>query len=463
VRRDRGEQPPGWARGRRGILGPTVMIVAIPGRFRVRGLGACVAAVLACGGGGSGDDVDGGDGPPVGGSSDVFDESVIRTYDIEVADSDWQWLNDNATLEEYVPAALRFEGASYSEVAIRYKGSFGSLYSCFDGQGNRICDKLSIKLKFNEYVPEARFRGLKRINLHSMEADPTNMHDAIGYKLFRDVGVAAPRTAYARVVINGELIGLYAVVEQIDGRFTRAMFPDGGEGNLYKEVWPSHASEQPYLDALKTNEDENPSADKMVRFAQALADGGEAGFAEVIEQWIGTEYLARYMAVARLIDSWDDIVGWYCVGGTCFNHNYYWYESTAEDRVWLIAWDLDHTFEEPSPIRTYYGIADWDEVDADCTPVDVFLGIQGRAPACDPFIRHMATQLWDQYAAESQALLDGPFSAAAMNARIGELETLIEDAVAEDPNRPPLSEWREAVEALGPVVEAKRAHVAGKL
>jgi hypothetical protein len=75
----------------------------------------------------------------------------------------------------------------------------------------------------------------------------------------------------------------------------------------------------------------------------------------------------------------------------------------------------------------------------------------------------MATQLGDQYAAESQALLDGPFSVAAMNARVGELEALIEDAVAEDPNRPPLSEWREAVEALGPIVEAKRAHVASKL
>ena len=40
--------------------------------------------------------------------------------------------------------------------------------------------------------------------------------------------------------------------------------------NRKQEVRPEHVSEQPYLDALKTNEDENPSADKMVRFAQAI-------------------------------------------------------------------------------------------------------------------------------------------------------------------------------------------------
>jgi hypothetical protein len=172
----------------------------------------------------------------------------------------------------------------------------------------------------------------------------------------------------------------------------------------------------------------------------------------------------RYMAVARLVDDWDDIVGWYCVTGQpCFNHNYYWYESTAEDRVWLIAWDVDHTFEEPSPIRTYFSMPDWDDTSADCTPKDIFPGIQGRAPACDPFIRGMATQLWDRYASSSQALLDGDFAEAAIGARIDELHDLIRDAVAEDPNGPGLSGWDTGVSDLRDAVTAKRAWVAGKL
>jgi spore coat protein H len=394
----------------------------------------------------------------------LFDEAVIRTYELDVADADWAWLNDNALLEQYVPATLHFEGEVHDQAAIRYKGSVGSLKLCFDGMGNQVCDKLSIKLAFDEYDDEGRFYGLKKINLHAMEPDPTRMHEAIGYKLFRDHGVAAPRTAYARVVVNDELIGLYAVVEQIDGRFTRERFPDGGEGNLYKEVWPVHLGEPPYLAALETNKDENPSADKMVRFAADLTQAGDAGFVDVVEAWMDADELMRYMAVARLIDSWDDIVAWYCVDGQpCINHNYYWYESTAEDRVWLIAWDVDHSFEEPSPIRSNYGMPDWDDIDADCAPIDVFLGIQGRAPACDAFLRGMATGLWDRYVVESEALLAGDFSLAAMNARIDELAALIADAVAEDPNGIDVAEWDAAVASLRDIVAAKRDHVAAKL
>ena len=438
-------------------------------RALLRALCLILVPALACGGdddsgsppdGGDG----GGDGGPIGGDSAViFDESVIRTYEVDVAEDDWQWLNDNATLEEYVPATVHFEGETYSQIGIRYKGGYGSLFTCFDSQGNRTCDKLSIKLAFDEYDPEGRFYGLRKVNFHSMEADPSHMHDAIVYKLFRDQDVPAPRTAFARLVVNGELLGLFAVVEQIDGRFTRARFPDGGEGNLYKEVWPEHTTEQPYLDALETNEDEQPSADKMVRFAQALADAGDEGFAGVIEAWTDPDQLVGYMAVARLVDHWDDIIAFYCAGGPCFNHNYYWYESTAEDRVWLIAWDVDHTFEEPSPVRTYFGMPDWDEVDADCTPRDIFLGIQGRAPACDPFIRGMVTQLWDRYAAASEALLAGDFAVDAMNARIDQLEALIADAVVEDPNGPSVSEWQSAVDALREIVVDKRAWVEAKL
>lgn len=432
----------------------------------------CAAALfgaVACGG----DDdsrpgADGGPGPDggaIGGdSAAIFDESTIRTYELEVAADDWQWLNDNATMEQYVPATLHFEGESYPGIGVRYKGGYGSLYTCFDSEGNRTCDKLSVKLAFDEYDPEGRFYGLKKLNFHSMEADPSHMHDAIVYKLFRDQDVPAPRTAYARLVVNGELLGLFAVIEQIDGRFTRARFPDGGEGNLYKEVWPEHTTEQPYLDALETNEDEQPSAAKMVRFAQALAAAGEDGFAGVIEQWMDPDQLMRYMAVARLVDHWDDIIAFYCVGGQpCFNHNYYWYESSDADRVWLIAWDVDHTFEEPSPVRTYFGMPDWDEVEADCTPKDIFLGVQGRAPACDPFIRGMVTQLWANYAAASQALLDGDFAVAALDARIDELSDLIDQAVAEDPNGPTASAWRTAVDDLRGIVLDKRAWVEAKL
>jgi len=435
--------------------------------------GALALACVACGSTSS-DGADGGnqpgvdaapavDGGVVGSPDYIFDETEIRTYNLTISDTDWTWLNDNAQLEEYVPAKLEFEGQVLDQIGVRYKGSFGSLFSCFDGEGNRICPKLSFKFKFNKYVSGTKFYGQKKVNFHSMKSDSTQMHEALGYTLYRNSNVYAPRSAYAKITVNGELIGLFSIVEAISGRFTRERFSDGGEGNLYKEIWPSYSTEQPYINALETNEDENPSADKMVRFAGAIAASTDATFPGVLAQWMDVDALMRQLAVDRLIDHWDGIVAWYCQGATCTNHNYYWYEETTQDRIWLIPWDLDNTFDEPSPIRTYFGMPDWDELSRGCAPVEVFWGIMGSPPYCDDLIGKIVRTMWPQYVAATQTLLDGDFRQSALNARIDTLAALIRPEVAQDPNGPPLSEWEAAVAKLKNDIAAKRAYIQAKI
>jgi hypothetical protein len=244
--------------------------------------------------------------------------------------------------------------------------------------------------------------------------------------------VAAPRAVHARLVINGELQGLFVLVEYIDGRFTRRYFPDGGEGNLYKEVWPMFTTPSPYREALRTNEDEAPSMDKMIRFASALDEADDSTFESVLDGWMDTDALMRQMAVDRAVEHWDGIVAWYCGGGSCTNHNYYWYESTDTDRMWLVPWDLDRSMVWPPEVRTQYGMPDWDEP-ADCDPIPVLGITNGRPPHCDKFIGSMARTMWDRYVAQTEVLLAGPFSAASMAAKVDAIETQIAPAVEEDP------------------------------
>lgn len=394
----------------------------------------------------------------------VFDETVVRSYNLTVDPADWQWLNDNAQLEQYVPAELEFEGQTYAQIGVRYKGSYGTLFSCFDGAGNRICPKLSIKLKFNEYVAGQKFYGLKKVNFHSMKSDPSQLHEAIGYTLYRNFGVYAPRSAYARITVNGELLGLFSIVEAIDGRFTRDRFADGGEGNLYKEIWPSYDTEGPYLAALKTNEDTpGVSAAKMVRFANDLAASTNQNFRSVLSAWMDIDALMRQLAVDRLIDHWDGIVAWYCNGATCTNHNYYFYEEVARDRIWLVPWDLDNTFAEPSPIRTYYNMPDWDELERGCAQVDIFWGLKGLPPYCDNFIGKLVTVMWDDYAAATRTLLDDHVQLSAINARIDALAAIIRPHVMVDPNGPNPADWEAAVQQLKSNIAAKRAYIEAKL
>ncbi|WP_205633159.1 CotH kinase family protein, partial [Enhygromyxa salina] len=424
--------------------------------MRKRGLIVGLVVALGCGPpasgvdgetdtGGEGNPGDGdpgdGDGDPGDGDGDpdatyVFDQNELRTYELEIAPADWAQLNEDPTAEIYVPAQLHFEGQTWGPIGVRYKGGYGSLYWCFDGQGNQVCPKISMKLKFTEYTNGPLFHGLKRLNFHAMSGagggDTSKLHDRLGYNLFRDNGVIAPRAVHARLLINGELVGLFIVVEQIDGRFTDDRFPADGDGNVYKEVWPVHQWEGAYLSALETNEDQDPSAAKMVAFASALAAGGDAGFNGVIEQWMDADALMRYIAVDRAIENWDGIVGLY--GLPAGNHNFYWYEETLADRVWLIPWDLDRTFDYPNPIVTQYGTPVWNEAPGSCAGIPTFGGVNRYPAMCDDFIRRIVTQRHDEWTAAAQEFLNTLFTQEELDSRVDFYANQIDAAVQEDPD-----------------------------
>jgi spore coat protein H len=403
------------------------------------------------GDGETGDGDGDGDGEPDGpGSEYIFDQNELRTYELEIAPADWATLNQDPTAEIYVPGTLHFEGQSWPSIGVRYKGGYGSLYFCFDGQGNQTCDKLSMKLDFTEYDDDAPlFYGLKHLNLHAMSGagggDVSKLHDRVGYNLFIDNGVIAPRVVHARLLINGELIGLYIAVEQIDGRFADHRFPDDGDGNVYKEVWPVHLWEDPYLFALETNEDQNPSAAKMVAFATQLANAGDAGFNAVIEQWMDADALMRYIAVDRAIENWDGIVGLY--GLPAGNHNYYWYEETLTNRMWLIPWDLDHTFDYPNPMVAQYGEPVWNEVPQSCAGIPVFADIYRYPAMCDDFIRRIVTERDAEWKAAAQSFLDTLYTQEALDGRVDFYANQIDAAVQEDPDLD-YAQWQIAVDIL---------------
>jgi spore coat protein H len=386
----------------------------------------------------------------------VFADDQLRTYELTLANADLQRLDADPLSEEYVPGTLTVDGEQYDPVGVRYKGSYSTLESCIDGQGNRICPKLSIKIKFNEFETSQRFHGLKRLNFHSMSADPSLLRERLAYGLFRDMAVAAPRAAHARLIINGQLAGLFALVEQIDGRFTRNRFADGGQGNLYKEVWPMYDQAEPYVQALTTNEEPEPDVSKMLRLAQAIASAADdAERAAVLERWLDVDWMARLLAVDRGIYNGDGVTVWYCFAGEgCRNHNLYWYEEANADRVWLIPWDVDSSLFDPRGGDPYQPF-EWDQWPVPCEPVDLPDSAgHVRAPACDPLTRALATQFGDRVAAALTDFLAGPFAVATVQGQLDRWAAQIEPAVAEDRNGPDVEAWRTAVSDLRDAIVA---------
>lgn len=398
-------------------------------------------------------------------SAAFFNDKQVHELDVEVNPDDLALIDSDPSAEMYVDASVKVDGESIGTVGLRYKGSAGAFIApCTSAQypgemrGARV-GKCSMKLDFDRVNGDQRLHGLKKLNLHAMGRDSSMLREQLGYSLFREMGIATPRTTYARVVINGELQGLYLGVEQIDGRFTRARFSEGGKGNVYKEVWPNTLDPARYIAALETNEDDDSvSVMSMLAFATAVQFEPKAAL-----NWLDRDYMLNYIAVDRMILNDDGAFRFYCTvfrgidfgGGR--NHNFYWYESPVGTRLWLMPWDLDLSFA--GALRTR---VDRDWRDASACECHLAEGVERasmqRAPACDPLIGEVAKWL-DNYDEVVDKLIEGPLSADAVDKKLMRWIDLIQPTVKEAAgvnSAPSESDWQEAVATLRSVINHTR-------
>jgi spore coat protein H len=363
----------------------------------------------------------------------VFAQNTLRHYEIEVDPDQWAYINETAYLEQYIEGRLTVDGETLAPIGVRFKGFRGSLYNCFDfdDQGNslgRTCRRLSLKVAFDEYDDTRRFHGLKKLNFHAMRNDSSLMRERLGYWLFRAFGVPAPRAVHATLTVNGENLGLFALVEDIDGTFARARFPDGGKGNIYNERWPTSSADPAYFRSGLQSNRNDPDLDlsPMVRFAEAVMGATDETIEAVLREHTDFDVLMRYLAVDRAIDHWDGPTAFRCqpvtdvpplppevfeaqtppLGWeTCQNKNFYWYQDEDDGRLWLTAWDMDFTFS------AFSQFPDWNTAPSSCEVEQ-----SGRPPRCDKLIDWFATVLRPHYARAGQELLAGPFEPELLRA-----------------------------------------------
>lgn len=393
----------------------------------------------------------------------IFDQTTVRSYNLVIAQADLITLNSNPEAEMYVPGMLELEGKTYGPLSVRYKGSVGAWRPpCVLSPGNNLpkYGKCSIKVDFSKPDGTAKFFGVEKLNFHSMNPDDSMLRERLGYAMFREMGVASPRTAHARVLINGVLEGLFIVVENIDERFTRSRFSEGGRGNLYKEIWPMFGEASMYITALENNSSQATAAgvQKMLDFKAAIDDSAEAA-----EAFLDRDYMLRYMAVDRVIINDDGIFHWWCEYGAqgnntgqYGNHNYYWYEATAAERMWLIPWDLDTSFDGLAENRIEL---QWDKPAA-CMCTMNSVGTVEWPASCDQLTKYMAT--WSApYEAMVDAFIAGPFAAPAVDAKLDAWATQIEPYVAEASgwnSAPTSAAWKRAVTQLKATISSARVH-----
>ena len=241
---------------------------------------------------------------------------------------------------EYVHADLEIAGTRLTNVAVRYKGN-GTF------MGSRMTDKKSLKVDLNEFVSGQQFAGVGKINLHNNVTDASWMNEPLSYALYRDAGVPAPRSTYARVrvtapgVHTNDYLGLYSIIENPDNRWAEARFGTK-KGAIFKPVTPTlfqHLGDdwkayQQIYDA-KT-ELTAKQKQRVIEFARLVTLADDAEFARRAPEFLDVDAFGRFMAVTVWLSTLDSIL--------TIGQNYVMYLHPKTDRFQFVPWDLDHSF-----------------------------------------------------------------------------------------------------------------------
>lgn len=264
-----------------------------------------------------------------------------RGFSLQGQDGKRNGLSSMRGLEfNYVHADLKFEGQSFRDVAVRYKGNGTYMQSASEL-------KRPLKLDLNEFVKGQKLAGVSKLNFHNNVTDASWMNEALAYRLYRDAGVPAPRVGYARLRLNvpqehtNTILGLYTLVENVDSNFAEDVL-DSKKGLLLK---PSTPQLFKYLgedwEAYKqTYDPKTPvyasQARRVIDFCKLLTDADDATFAAQAPDFVDFDEISRFLAVTVWISTLDSILG--------MGQNFVVHLHPKTKKLQLMPWDLDHAF-----------------------------------------------------------------------------------------------------------------------
>lgn len=237
---------------------------------------------------------------------------------------------------------LEFGDAAFTNVAVRLKGNGTFL-------GAMRNHKRPFKVDLNKHVKSHELAGRTTLNFGNLSADLSFLSDALAYEFFREAGVPAPRTAFARLLLtidgrfDHRLLGLYVVVENPDADWAHERF--GVEGvalfkpvtyELFKDLgndWKAYAAI--YDPKTKTTPQQER---RVIEFARLVTHAGDAEFAARVGSFLDLDEFARYFACEVMLANYDGILN--------TGQNYLIYLDPRTERFGFIPWDQDHSWGE---------------------------------------------------------------------------------------------------------------------
>jgi hypothetical protein len=326
----------------------------------------------------------------------LFDPGHLIQVEVTMAPEDWQALriSHRVTGEdfskivekpyEYYPADVTIDGQRIEKVGIRKKGFFGSA----------ISTRPSLKLKLNEYVKGQEFSGQDMLTFNNNNQDKTQAQSLLVYQFMNEAGANSPRSNLARIVVNGEDLGIYTHVESVRKPFIKRLFKTS-KGDLW-EGYAGDFTESEYNRIVhKWGKDDDS---EHLRGLYDLLQSPDPIPLASFEKLIDVNAFITLWASEVLIGHWDGYAG--------NRNNFYIYREPASDLFYFIPWGPDSAFWDPGPF----------------IHVDVPKSFKARGYLCE--------RLWQlpeirvRYRAEMQRLLNDVWNEEKMLAGLRQVREL---------------------------------------
>lgn len=267
--------------------------------------------------------------------AELFDDSRLHTLELTVHSRDWDDLKAAYEQNTYYPADVTWSDVRVRNVGVRSRGN-----------SSRSGDKPGLELEFDYYVSDQKFIGLRSLVLDNLVTDPSMLREAVATAFLRRVGVPASRESFARLVVNGEYMGLYAMVEPVDRDFARGAFGQSGHLFEYRWRWPFYETYlgddlEPYMTIFASRNGSSDNPESLYGPIRELfrAINADSEFMEA-DRVLDLYGVVRLLAADAFMAEIDGAVGYDGM------NNIYLY--AIGERAHFIPWDKDHAFWDAS-------------------------------------------------------------------------------------------------------------------
>jgi hypothetical protein len=278
-----------------------------------------------------------------GDAGPLYDPDVLHEVEITLDPGDWDTLRyqertyydilGDGCMEgpfdspyTWFEAEVTVDGEALGVVGVRKKGLIGS----------NNYERPSLRLDLDHYQDGARYLGLEKVVLNNNNQDASRMRTCLAHDFFADAGLVAPRCSLARVVVNGEDLGVYdntevideLLVERVRGAAPTTLY----EGTLsdFREGW---------LATFEPETDESTGAE-LQAVTDALAAEDDV-LLDALDRVLDLDAYFTFWAAESFAGHWDGYNG--------NTNNFYVFSDPEDGRLEFIASGPDAAFDSTTP------------------------------------------------------------------------------------------------------------------